>query len=43
MRRAVAGLKQRLGDEVTAFKDVFRDADLAAQLGWALVVLGHWP
>ncbi len=43
MLRAVAGLKRRLGDSVTAFKDVFRNANLRRlELGWALVVLGHW-
>ena len=43
MLRAVGRLKQRLGESATAFKDVFRNADLRRiEIAWGLVVLGHW-
>lgn len=40
---AVQGLRARLRDSATAFRDVFRNADLRRiELAWASAILGHW-
>jgi MFS family permease len=43
MLRLVATLRRRLGDSVTAFRDVFRNPNLRRiELAWAWAILGHW-
>jgi MFS family permease len=43
MLPAVHSLRRRLAESATAFKDVFRNADLRrVELAWASAILGHW-
>src|SRR5262245_28091189 len=43
MLRAVASLRERAADSLTAFKDVFRNRDLRwLELAWTGSILGQW-
>jgi MFS family permease len=43
MLSAVHRLRTRLGESLTAFKDVFRNPNLRRlELAWSAAVVGHW-